>query len=295
MRYFFFAVGIVLSFWSCVGSNEYMFDDMSYSSILQFESNGWTVRTKPGLPGTTGAEWKKENVSFHRDLESDDNTVLRMTASIGPSVRQTQICHERKYMEGTYAARVRLASAVSALPKWIILVQSFYTITPYEKPLDPAYSEMDFEYLPFGGRNIPPGRFATTTWDTVSIGPWKAHNAVDNFRRDLGGWHIFLIQVDGKHVKYFIDGEHLSTHSKPYYPDSLMSINFNIWFKETERDTIGDTFRFIEEIDWVFHSRNTVLSHAEAVAAVDSLRAANVAFTDLVPDAIPKLDCPCDL
>ena len=31
------------------------------------------------------------------------------------------------------------------------VVQTFYTITPYLEPLDPDYSEMDYEYLPNGG------------------------------------------------------------------------------------------------------------------------------------------------
>jgi hypothetical protein len=31
-------------------------------------------------------------------------------------------------------------------------------------------------------------------------------------------------------VHYFLDGAPLATHGEPYYPEDLMSINFNLWF-----------------------------------------------------------------
>ncbi len=49
-------------------------------------------------------------MSFLKDPDEPGNRILRMTSSTdgtGANTNQTQICHQRKYLEGTYAARVR--------------------------------------------------------------------------------------------------------------------------------------------------------------------------------------------
>ena len=65
----------------------------------------------------------------------------------GENTYQTQICHQRKYLEGTYVVRCFNDEAVSG-DDGDEVVETFYMITPYDKPFDPDYSEMDFEYSP---------------------------------------------------------------------------------------------------------------------------------------------------
>jgi hypothetical protein len=289
---FFVSVALSIAAGSCCNPLHVMFDDMNYRTVRELESNGWTVRTKPGWPGIPGAGWSKENVSFLSDPEKSGNCILRMTSSAGITISQTQICHKRKYLEGTYAARVRFSRSAGSMPD--MLVQSFYAITPYAKPLDPAYSEMDFEYLPFGGYRVAPGTLATTTWDTVSIDPWKGLNATNSTTRNLAGWHVLVIQVGGGKVNYFIDGESLASHAKPYYPDSYMSINFNLWFLNVDKSG-QEARRYIEEVDWVFFAANQVLDTPAIEDNVNCFKGEHIGFMDTVPDTNPPLDCPCDL
>src|SRR5215470_1970828 len=86
------------------------FDDFSYSNSRKMVSHGWIIRTADGWPGIPGAKWLTQNVSLLPDPETQGNRFLRMTSSTdgtAANTTQTQICHQRKYLEGTYAARVR--------------------------------------------------------------------------------------------------------------------------------------------------------------------------------------------
>ena len=87
------------------------FDDFSYASQEQMASNGWTLRDGTGWPGVTGATFHSQNVSLLEDADLPGNRLLRMTSSTDgtpANTFQTQICQGRKYLEGTYAARVVL-------------------------------------------------------------------------------------------------------------------------------------------------------------------------------------------
>src|SRR5436305_9873133 len=87
-----------------------LFDDFNYLSNKQLARHGWIIRTAAGWPGVPGALWGNSGVSFLADTDQRGNRWLRMTSSTdgtGPNTHQTQICHQRKYLEGTYAARIR--------------------------------------------------------------------------------------------------------------------------------------------------------------------------------------------
>src|SRR6185436_3794856 len=156
-----------------------LFDDFSYATADEMTANGWILRSGQGWPGVTGAYFQPGNVSFIDYPAQAGNRLLRMTSSTdgtGENTYQTQICHQRKYQEGTYAARVRFSDVPVSGSDGDQIVQTFYTITPYEKPFDPDYSEMDFEYLPNGGWGASTS-IHFTTWETVQIEPWNADNA----------------------------------------------------------------------------------------------------------------------
>ncbi|MDQ3803851.1 MAG: glycoside hydrolase family 16 protein [Acidobacteriota bacterium] len=262
------------------------------------KKRGWIVRTVPGWPGVPGATWREEGVSLHPDPGARGNRILRMSSSTGgagANTRQTQICHQRKYLEGTYAARVRFTDAPVSGPDGDQVVQSFYTISPLKAPWDPDYSELDFEYLPNGGWGIEGPTLYGTTWETFSPEPnWKKDNVFDTVRSSHGGWRTLVTQVaDGK-VRYFVDGKLLAEHGGNYYPESLMSINFNLWFIRDGLLKASDVRTYQEDIDWVFHEAKAVLSPAEVEARVSDMRRRAVKFQDTVATPSPALTSPCD-
>ncbi len=275
-----------------------LFDDFSYSTADEMIANGWILRSEQGWPGVTGASFRPENVSFIDYTAQPGNHLLRMTSSTdGTSANtyQTQICHQRKYLEGTYAARVRFSDGPASGPDGDQIVESFYMITPYQKPLDPDYSEMDFEYLPNGGWGGAPLAFYVTTWETVQIEPWIADNVSNPIQGIPAGWHTMVTQAMDGTVRYFIDGKMIAQHGGNYYPDAPMSINFNLWFINGGLSSANDMREYQEDIDWVFHEANMLLMPDEVNAKVNELRNASVGFQDSVSPGAIALESPCDL
>jgi hypothetical protein len=281
---------------SNVEESQILFDDFSYSTHDEMVSNGWVLRSGSGWPGVTGATFRAENVSFVDYPDPADNRLLRMTSSTDGTAEntfQTQICHQRKYLEGTYAARVRFSDQPVSGVDGDQVVQTFYTITPYLEALDPHYSEMDYEYLPNGGWGSGDPTFYVTTWETVQIEPWNADNASSSVQGSLSGWHTLVTQVAGGTVRYFVDGKMIAQHGGAYYPDALMSINFNLWFIDGGLVQTEGVRQYEQDIDWVFHQAGILLMPDEAIEKVNALRNSAVKFTDTVLSGIQT--SPCDL
>lgn len=273
-----------------------LFDDFSYATQDEMAANGWIVRSDSGWPGVVGASFRPENVSFLDYPDQLGNRLLRMTSSTDGTAEntyQTQICHQRKYLEGTYAARVRFLDEPVTGTDGDQVVETFYTITPYTRAFDPAYSEMDYEYLPNGGWSGAELTFYVTTWETVQIEPWNADNTSNSIQGSLAGWHTLVTQVMGGTVRYFVDGKLIAQHGGAYYPDAPMSINFNLWFIDGGLTQAEGMREYQEDIDWVFHAANTLLMPDEVSARVNELRKASIKFQDTVPSQ--GQTSPCDL
>ena len=279
-------------------SSQVMFDDFNYTKHEQLTMHGWIVRTAPGWPGVPGAIWAKEGVSFLSDPDQQGNRILRMISSTGgpgSTTNQTQICHQRKYLEGTYAARVRFTDSPLSGPGGDQMVESFYTISPLKAPMDLDYSELDFEYLPNGGWGIEGPTLYGTTWETFSPEPnWKKDNVFDITKGSQAGWHTLITQVGDGKVKYFVDGKLLAEHDDRFYPESLMSINFNLWFIRDGMTKEQAARSYHEDIDWVFHEAKTLLTPEQVDAKVASMRRKAVRFKDTVRAPLPALTSPCD-
>jgi len=277
------------------GPSSILFDDFSYSSLDAFRGNGWIARTAVGWPGVERATWI-DNISLVDDPAGSGNRLVRMTAATdGTSTQQAQFCHQRKYLEGTYAARVRFSDGPVSGPDGDQVVETFYTIAPLKAPLDPDYSEQDFEYLPNGGWGGDDLTLHTTTWETFRPEPQWLQVSTSNARRgSLSGWHTLVLQIANHEVHYFLDNEPLATHGEPYYPEERMSINFNLWFIREGVAAARERRVYTEDVDWVFHAAGSVLTPTEVELQVSTLRTAGVSFRDTVPAAQPPLSSPCD-
>ena len=275
-----------------------LFDDFTYTSKDQLKKHGWIVRTVPGWPGVPGAKWLEEGVSLLKDPKQPNNWILRMTSSTdgtGANTTQTQICHQRKYLEGTYAARVRFTDAPVSGPGGDQIVESFYTISPLKAPMDLDYSELDFEYLPNGGWGIDGPTLYATTWETFSPEPnWKKDNVFKTTNGSQAGWHTLVTQVLDQKVRYFVDGKFFAEHGGNYYPEDTMSINFNLWFIRDGMMKSNERRQYEEDIDWVFHQTGIALSPEQVDAAVAAMRRKSIKFRDTVPAKVPALTSPCN-
>lgn len=278
------------------GQSHSLFDDFSYTSKAQLKKNGWIIRTEPGWPGIPGAIWSEDAVSLLKHPTEPKNRIIRMTSSTdGTTTTQTQICHGRKYLEGTYAARVRFTDKPIYGPGGDQLVQSFYTISPLKAPMDPDYSELDFEYLPNGGWGIDGPTLYATTWETFSPEPnWKKDNVFQTTNGSQAGWHTLVTQVLDQKVRYFVDGKLFAEHGGNYYPEDVMSINFNLWFIRDGMIKSNEKRAYEEDIDWVFFEGGVALTPEQVETRVANFRRRSQGFRNVVPENVPSLKSPCN-
>ncbi len=277
---------------------EVFFDDFSQHEVADLVKDGWIVRTKVGLPGIEGAVWGEKSISLLDDPQQPGNRMLRLNARTDGSsagTRQAQLCHQRKYLEGTYAARVRFNNAPVSGPDGDVVVQTFYTVSPLRTDFDPEYSELDWEYLPNGGWGDVRTRLYGVSWQTVRLDPWKTYNQPLEYFQTLEGWHVLMMQVGAGKTRFFLDGAQLGEHGGRNYPVVPMSLNFSIWFPRGGSLPANTVPRVYEEdVDWVYFARNQLLAPAEVERAVLMLRRVGKRAIDGVPLPQPPLASPCD-
>lgn len=281
---------------TATAAEQLLFDDFSYASRAEAERNGWILRSAAGWPGVPGAVWTDNVEVGVRDPDDPANRFMRMNASTdGTTTRQAQFCHQRKYFEGTYAARVRWSDAPVSGPDGDQVVETFYLIAPLKAPLDTDYSETDFEYLPNGGWGSKDLTLFATTWETFHPEPqWLQVNTSTNTQGSRAGWHVLTLQIANGQATYFIDDEKLATHGGPYYPEEKMSINFNLWFIRDQLVKSAQPRSYQQDVDWVLHQPGRVLTPAEVRQMVADQRRAGARFKDTVPANEPPLNSPCD-
>lgn len=274
------------------------FDDFSQPNLQALAANGWTLRHAAGHPGIPGAQWGPATVALVPDPAKAGNQLLRLRASTDGTPQgtaQAQICQARKYFEGTYAARIRFSDTPVQGEDGDVVVQSFYVVSPLKHDFDPEFSEVDWEYLPNGGWDDPQTRLYGITWQTVRIEPWQAFNQAHQEKRSVAGWHTLILQIKDGKTRHYLDGVMLAEHGGRNYPVVPMSINFNQWFSPGGLLPVSNIARIYEQdVDWVFHAKDQLLSPAQVDAHVQSLREKAQFSIDSIPAQTPPLASMCD-
>ena len=272
------------------------FDDFCHTDTAALRAFGWTLRDQPGHPGVPGARWSPQGISLQRE---GSTTLLRLaghTDGTPAGTQQAQLCHQRKVLRGTYAARVRFGNAPTQGAAGDPVIQSFYAVAPLRHDFDPGFSEIDWEYLAQGGWGSPETRLYAITWQTVRLDPWQAHNAAHEEKRRVDGWHQLLMQVrDDGSTHWFVDGRRVARHGGRNTPVVPMAVSFSLWFSPTGLLPADGVPRHWQmDVDWVFHAVGRVLSPGAVVAQVRALQGRAVAVMDSVPAANPPLASTCD-
>jgi hypothetical protein len=274
-----------------------LFDDFSYADAAALTAGGWQVRTQAGHPGVPGAGWGAEAVSLLDDSEHRGNRLLRLssrTDGTPAGTQQAQLCHARKYLHGTYAARLRFSDAPAEGPDGDVVVQTFYAVSPLRFDFDPDYSEVDWEYLPNGGWGDERQRLYAVSWQTARLEPWSAHNEPHQRFGSAAGWHVLVMQVDTAQVRWFLDGRPLAVHGGRNVPVVPMAIQFSQWFAPGALKPEATPRRWQLDVDWVLHAAGVQWSPQRVLSEVQSLRRAGVARRDGVPASDPPLPSTCD-
>ncbi|WP_029291552.1 cellulose binding domain-containing protein [Cellulomonas sp. HZM] len=263
-----------------------VFDDFSYTDAndASIAAHHWTIRENAGGPGIPGASWPKQNVSF--PTVSGSNKALQLTSvtdGTGAGTQQSEVLNQRKFLEGTYAARVYFTDAPVSGPDGDAIVETFFTITPLARDLDPDYSEQDFEYLPNGGWGEPGNILYTTSWETYQNEPWVAVNTHTEVRQSYAGWHDLVLQVANGEITYYVDGQLFATHGGIYYPETVQSVNFNLWFIGGGQIGSSTPRTYVQQVDWFYHAKNEVVAPSEITSRVAAYRAAGTSWVDTVP------------
>jgi hypothetical protein len=264
-----------------------LFDDFNYTSYTDpnLAVLNWTLRNGTGGPGVTGATWEADNITFLDDPNNPGNRLAQMrsetTGTRGYTI-QSELFLPQKFLEGTYASRVFFNNAPVTGVDGDSIVETFFSITPETFDMDPLYSEDDFEYLPNGGWGANGPIMYLTTWETYQEQPWIAVNQSTSISADYQGWHTLVAQVANGHVKYYIDGSLVADHSGDVYPETHMSINYNLWFINGELVRNTALRYYHEQIDWLYYADGVAQSPTAVDAAVASFRAQSVVRTDSV-------------
>ncbi|WP_055588536.1 cellulose binding domain-containing protein [Streptacidiphilus griseoplanus] len=259
-----------------------LFDDFGYTSSSDpaVSRHGWTVKSGQGGPGVAGATWSPSDVTFSGSIMN-----LRLTTDgTAAGTRETELqTTARKFKFGTYAARVRFDDTPTGGPDGDHVNQTFFNFTPLNAPMDPDYSEQDFEYLPNGGWGEPSNIMYATSWETYNPDPWNAVNTHTESRASYDGWHDLQITIDSTAITYSIDGQVFATHGEPYLPETGQFIDFNHWLIDFGGQSSSTPRSYDEQVDYVYFVKDQVLTPAQVAARVAGYRTAGTAFTDTVP------------
>ena len=180
---------------------------------------------------------------------------------------QTEILTPFKFLHGTFAARVKFEDAPDSGPDGDQLYQTFFTISPYKSR---PYSEIDFEYLPNGfGSTLTP-HFFFTLWQTTH------KNVSTNIAASYAGWHTWWWTTPMALTRTF-------TWTACWWRRSQLTTRLPSWpLISISGSPLGSLVNsstprtWVEQIDWVYHAKDTLLTTTQVQANVANYRSQRI-------------------
>lgn len=285
------------------------FDDFSYTdnSDNKIEKRGWEIINHNSSPPCRESQYRKEMVSFEKDLNLQGNKLLVLSTIVSSDINKIKFSRMETnkntmkiFREGIYAARVKFDNNPAQFKDGN--VETFYAIND-NRCNDRKYSECDFEYLPFDVWDKTGNRSSS-----LHLASWEAHGCIgtgpDRCETDIAlvsdGWELLKFEVlDGENVKYFL-GDHLldihntSNQGHSVYPDSDMQIAFAnwVWAKKPCEYQIGDSLELRVsnfKVDFVFYLQKELnissgynLTADAIKSIVNQLREAGINYANTV-------------
>jgi hypothetical protein len=274
-----------------------LFDEFAYASPDDpaFLANWKASDYSPAAPGL--GSFSKSNVTFMADPSDAANKWMRIaftTKGSRETTIQGEVEGQRRFLYGTYASRMKFYNQPISGPMQVVgpdtgdhMVCTFFTISPYYVP-NTEYGELDFEYLPNAGWNGDGPRFTTPTmWNTT----WKTRDVriTKPTATDSSGWHVFWMTVSPAAVSYYMDDTLLVTHTDTsYIPKTVMLVMYNVWLtgEQFAQGQNGTDRTWAEDVDWLYHAKDTQMTLAEVTSAVAYYRGKGVKKIDTMPPPI---------
>ena len=218
------------------------FDDFNYSNRRELAKRGWIVRNVAGWPGVPGATCWGDGITVVSIPEAPGNRILRMTSSTdgtGINTTQAQLCHQRKYLEGTYAARVRFSDHPTLGPGGDQVVQASTRSARWLRR-DPD-SRAGFG-VPAQRRLGHPAVPLRDHVGDVSAGAQLAgrQRLQDHAGNQAAGGTSSSCRCRRQGAVFRGWRGARPACRGEYYPESTMSINFNLWFIKDGAATADD-------------------------------------------------------
>ena len=209
------------------------------------------------------------------------------TSGTGESTKQTEVLTKAtKFKNGTYAARVKFSDAPKSGPDGDHLVQTFFTINDLKAPMADDYAEYDFEYLPNGGWGEPSNILYTTSWETYQPRPLAGRQPAHREPAELRG-----LARPGRHHRQqlhpLLRRRTAVRHPRRRVPAGAADVDQlqPVADRPDGPDEHQPRARTTQQVDYVLHVKDQVLTPAQVAAKVAAYRSAGTAFEDTVPSS----------
>lgn len=232
---------VVVFVW--VGGGQF-FDDFLQKDLVVLCVGGWVLCEGMGYFGLLGLYFLFEQLLLEGGL-------FKLKFFIDGKVEYmmfVQLCGLCKFFVGMMMVCVCFCDMVGLCD---FIIQSFFFVGLLKYDYDFDFSEVDFEYLLYGGWGELQMWFYGVSWYIVCIDFWEFFNQVFILLGFFDGWQLLIVQVEVMCMCYYVNGWLIGEYSGCNVLSQLMVISFNYWILVGVVEGVLCDYEF--EVDWVLY------------------------------------------